>query len=275
MIPVLQYNATEGLPIHPQTLHLVVQQSTAFTGMLLADEDQKQIVYWQVTEHGPQESIAAIEAAFQKLPTPAETIPRTTVISFALDAALLPPMFANAKDVADNLLQLTQGRTEAGQSVLLASGTEPVVYRLPAAVHDALRQRLPAHTNWQHILGLLCRQQVTDASAITLTILLQQFVLCVEHAGKRLLLQQYAYQAPEDILYRVLQAVQALQLDAEQVVVTLQGLVAQESATVQLLQQYLAQVQWGQMQHYTCASNKHMPNPATLALADILLTCAS
>lgn len=275
MIPVLQYNDAATL-LNPDALHLVVQHCDLFTGMLLADDSRKEIIYWKLHQHAPEEAAAAIVTSLNSLPLPVTELKCCTVVDFGLDAALLPPEFDQKPGLAAPLLALTQGAKLPSQAVQCTSGAPVVVYATQKASLTTLQNALPAASNWQHLLGIMYRKPAAADTTISVTVLLQRFVLHVEHEGKRLLLQQYAYQAPEDILYRVLLAVQQLQLDAGQVAVVLTGFIAAGSAAEQLLYQYLPNVQWGDASHFNCAHKEHnMPAAHTLALADILLTCAS
>ena len=274
MNAVLQYNVAAGQLLHPGTLHLVIQHCDQFTGLLLADKSRKDIIYWHLYEHTQQQAAAAITTSINNLPVLIHEIEQITVVNCGLDATLIPPGLGQANGLAERLLELVQGTTDSNQLVLRTTNATPVVYSLLIASHDTLRSMLPAHASWDHILNTLHRQPTNDSAAISVNFLLQSFILSVEQNGKRLLLQQYSYQNPEDILYRILLAVQQFKFNLEEVIVILTGFVTSDSAAVKLIQQYLPIVQWGHALQYTCSVQEKMPEEHTVALAEIFLTCA-
>lgn len=272
---VLQYNVTAGQLLHPGALHLVIQHCDQFTGLILADESRKDIIYWHLYEHTQQHAAAAIAASMDNLPVSISEIAQVTVVNCGLDATLIPPGWGQIAGIAEGLLELVQGPTDANQLVLQTADASPVVYSLQIASHDALRSVLPAHTSWNHVLNLIHQQPATDTATISVRFLLQTFILSIEQSGKRLLLQQYSYQTPEDILYRILLAIQQFEISIEETAVILTGFITPGSAAVKLLQQYLPNVQWGHVLHYAFSAQEQMPEGHTLALAEIFLTCAS
>lgn len=145
---------------------------------------------------------------------------------------------------------------------------------VPQDVHAQLSEMYDA-IEWSHWHAHQFRQQPGAEAKIHLSFFPHTFSMAVEKMEQWQLIQSYRYSAPEDVLYTLLSSFALLKTDASLCPVFVSGLVDENSALMQLLQQYIPHIK---------VENRlvfRYPQPAeplpvhTFALTDRILTCVS
>lgn len=121
------------------------------------------------------------------------------------------------------------------------------VYRIPREVHSMLQKKFAAGKYWHYytmLLSVTKPEEVAEENVIRVIISAEQFVAVVFKQGKLQLLQTYAYQTPEDVSYHLLSVCQHFSINQEEVLLSLSGLIDEQSNLYQELLKYFLQLQW-------------------------------
>lgn len=159
--------------------------------------------------------------------------------------------------------------------ILLEDATADVVnlFQVPVAAYTAFARLFPA-ARWKHHETAVLQQLPTEEAKIKMELWFHRVFLFAEQNGKWLLLQQRAYQTPEDVLYHVLNCKQQFGMQDE-VMVTVQGMIEEQSALYKLLHQYILNLEPEQQLVYGFPPNtSDIPNHTKSSL-DRILTCVS
>jgi hypothetical protein len=152
------------------------------------------------------------------------------------------------------------------------SGTA-VIYSLDRPLHHVLNASFP-DARFTHLFHHVIKQNATDIPQVGLSILPSQFILTIQDKGKWQLLQSYAYQTGEDVLYVLLNALEQIGIEPNEAQVLVNGLVDRKSSLAQLLEQYIYQIEWGGDLKFSYPETEGFDRHA-FSFIDSILSCVS
>lgn len=118
-------------------------------------------------------------------------------------------------------------------------------------------------------------QSAEHANLIRLTVIGHTMFIAVQKEQQWLLHQSYPFDTPEDMLYLLLKIFAAFLLDAETIVVEMDGFIDPESAITRLLMQYIRNINWISVQRFQFPVTSEQSFIQPLAHIDRILTCVS
>jgi hypothetical protein len=164
-------------------------------------------------------------------------------VSVVLDnecCLVLPQMNLSFDEKAD-LLQLAFGE----RSPNITKTNQPdttYLYTISQKMKDLLNENF-TNVSIQHKYEWLNNAAVNDdEQQLLLTCYFGHCIILLKKAGQLQLLQRYNYHTPEDVVYYVLNVCKQLNIELDQLTVTVQGLVAEDSELYAELYKYIPNV---------------------------------
>jgi len=119
------------------------------------------------------------------------------------------------------------------------------VYPLPSSLHEHFKGVKVVHGTTPFLEGMLRRFQNDEASRVLVNIENRQFTLLVLIDRKLQLFNRYPFQTSEDLIYYLLFAMEQLNLNPEEVPLTLYGSIEKHSALYEIAYKYIRNVDLG------------------------------
>lgn len=162
------------------------------------------------------------------------------------DASLLPETFFNTA-ISKPLTELMHGDVHRGLvlSERVQGFSMTNVYRIPREIHSLLQQKFAAGKYWHYYTMMLLsvkNYDVREGAFLKTIFYADQIIVAVLINGQLQLLQSYNYHTPEDVAYYLLKICQQLNIDQEELLLQLSGLIDTNSALYTELQKYFQQI---------------------------------
>jgi hypothetical protein len=258
--------------VDPATQHLLVQHHDSFCGFLLFDPQQQQVHAWVLYELTAPLDETMLSQLTERQEWLRSSFRSVTIADYNAVNTLVPkPFFIPGSE--KQLPEVVPGLHH--NHILLEDATADVVnlFQVPAAAYTAFARLFPA-ARWKHHETAVLQQLPTEEAKINMELWFHRVFLFAEQNGKWLLLQQRAYQTPEDVLYHVLNCKKQFGM-RDEVMVTVTGMIEEQSALYKLLHQYILNLEPEQQLVYGFPPNtSDIPNHTKSSL-DRILTCVS
>lgn len=261
-----------------EDMQLIVQIGDLFFGFLLFHAQTKKADVWAFYQtqdsNDPGIKASELEQLIQEHSWMNGKDKKVTLINYASRNALVPTAF-NTKQNLDAVYELMLGNLpdELRLHDAVASAPAVHVHAVPVPVFQLLQEYYP-NAGWFHIQSLLLQQAAGEA-CITATVYFNQVFITVEKNRQWKLLQTWQYQTPEDVLYYLLSCLKQFNMNAETTEIRLEGMIDQQSALANVLNQYLANINWNRKLVYTYPDEANTFSSHTLAFPDRILACVS
>lgn len=258
--------------VDPATQHLLVQHHDSFCGFVMYDPQQQQVHAWVLYETAAPADEALISQIAERQEWLRSSFRSVTVVDYGAANTLVPKALfvAGSEKLFSQLVPGLHHNT-----ITMEDTTADVVniFQVPSAAYTAFSHLFPA-AKWKHHETAVMQQLPTEEATIHLELWFHQLFLFAEQNGKWLLLQQRAYQTPEDVLYHVLNCKQQFGM-RDEVVVTVHGMIEEQSALYKLLHQYILNLEPEQQLLFGFPPNTSDIPIHTKSSFDRILTCVS
>lgn len=251
---------------------LLVQHGISFCGFVLYEKEQQQVNAWVLYETKTNINETLLQEIVQQQDWLKQSFTSVTIIDYTNKNTLVPKVLLAPGAESTFLDAMTGSRV---QTVTLEDAASEAInlYRVASPAYISLNQLFP-DAQWQHHESLVITQPATEEAVITVEIWFNTMFLFAQQQGQWLLLQQRAYQTPEDVLYHILNCKQQWNM-GEDVIVRLQGMVTEQSALYNLLHQYIMNLELQNHLQFEYPSNTSDIPQHTKQLIDRILTCVS
>lgn len=165
------------------------------------------------------------------------------VVNAAFNDAVIVPLEHFYKEAQYNFLMLPYSKEAVFNDVMDKQGIA-VVYSIPPYIMDVLKSAKELSTVHNYCCTL--RQDTEADASMAVSFTSKEFTVLVKRMDKLLLAQTYTYTAPMDVIYYLLALCNQYHLQQDTVVVTLFGLVDEDSALYKELHQYFAHLHFAQ-----------------------------
>ena len=121
------------------------------------------------------------------------------------------------------------------------------VYRIPREVHSLLQKKFAAGKYWHYYTLLLSNagnDVANGSNLVKIIIASDQFTLAFFKDEQLQLLQTYTYQTPEDVSYHLLSLCQKFEVNPEELILNISGLIDEQSNLYQELIKYFNRLYW-------------------------------
>ncbi len=254
---------------------LLVQLGEGFAGIIRYLPAEKSVLHWSLYQLDGSDSPATWNAVADQVAEEAQQAASITFVHYDAPNTLVPEVLhqpALEQPFLDLLNSHTQGMALYRDPVPQQQAVN--VYALPQVVCQQLLYRFP-DAPVLHLQSLLLRNKAAVAARITVSVLLKQYHVTVERDDKWLLLRNCRCHTPEDLLYLLLQIMQQWDLSPADTPVVLEGMLAADSAVMQLLEQYIGSISFSSTLQYRYPAWDDGHPPYVLALPDRVLACVS
>jgi Protein of unknown function (DUF3822) len=116
------------------------------------------------------------------------------------------------------------------------------IYRIPATIQQLLGDKFPGG-NYSHSYSCMVKNTESFARSMTATFYHDFFSLVVMKASRLKLVQQFAYQTPEDVVYHLLNICRQFGIDTAEIELQLGGLIDENSALYKDIYKYFGHIQ--------------------------------
>jgi hypothetical protein len=258
--------------IDPSAQHLLVQNGAGFIGFVLFDSSEKQVHAWVLYQTKTPLNEDLLSEIIQQQEWLVSSFRSVTIADYSELNTLVPKsLFVRGNEKV--FTSILPGNHHHTVSLEDSAGEAINLYQIASSSYVALSRRFP-HAIWMHHETTVLQRPPTEESKIIVELWFHQLLIFASQKGKWLLLQQRSYQAPEDVLYHVLNCKQQFEM-GEEVAVTLQGMVEENSALYKLLHQYIINLELDNQLVYEYPQNTADIPSHTKQLIDRILTCVS
>lgn len=262
----------QGISVNTSDSTLVLQLGNSYLSYSITDYNTKNVHNWTVYNYSGN-GIDAIRILLEKHPELKNDFGKRYFITDTASCVLIPGSITD-DTLSHQILQHSIGDL-SNVTVLKQElpGTGAVCcFALPKALEEYLRTNFP-DIGIKHLHAAWLHAKPSTGVDIKLCFLYQQMHVCIQKEGQLLLMQQYAFETPDDALYAILNVADQLQIDLKVCPIVLEGMIDQQSALAVKLQQYLPHIVWNEpsFNQFPASAEQY---PATfLAFQDRLLSC--
>jgi hypothetical protein len=217
-----------------------------------------------------ENDLSALRSAYPRIAAPYSQVQ----ITFDNSKALLVPSWCYQPEEARRLLRTVYGDMY-GCDVL----AEPViawqmytVYGVPMDIQDWLNQQYPVKTSRHQYTLLLKTIPALPEGCLFVDLRPTEFIVMAGKGSQLLSAQTYEYSVPADILFRLLQICKSFDLQQDEVLIRVSGLIEEESALYRELSLYFLKLEF--RRSAWTLGDTHYPPQFFTALND-LAVCAS
>lgn len=262
----------QGIPVNNSESTLVLLLGNSYLSYSIVDSNAKKVYAWTVYNFSGN-GIDAISALLEMHPELKADFGKCCFITDTASCVLIPETLAD--DASSHLiLQHSIGDLPDATIVKQELPDRGAVccFAVPKALEDYLHSIFPG-IDVKHLHAAWLQANPFTSLEVKICFLFQQMHVCIQNEGRLLLMQQYAFETPDDALYSILNAADQLRIDLKECPIMLEGMIDQQSTLSVKLTQYLPQIVWNQPSSYQFpASAEHYP-ASFLAFQDILLSC--
>jgi len=126
------------------------------------------------------------------------------------------------------------------------------VYRVPAQIHFLMQEKFPRARYWHfYSLQLKCHKMFTakeEAAFVKVFFYPDKMILLASKSGQLQLIQHFTYQNSKDVLYYLLHCCHELNLDRQELILELSGMIDIKSALYDDLELYFLNIRFDQLE---------------------------
>jgi hypothetical protein len=258
--------------VDPTNHYLLVQNGSSFCGFVVFDPQKQQVLTWVLYETKTPLTEALLNQIVERQEWLRLSFRSVTIVDYGAANTLVPKTLfiqGNEKLMTD----IIPGPHHNTVTLEDSSSEVVSIFQVPVSAYTALGHLFP-DAKWKHHEIFVFRQMPTEEAKISIEIWFNQLHLFASQNGKWLLLQQRTYQTPEDVLFHVLNCKQQLGM-RDEVMVTVQGMVEEQSALYKLLYQYILNLEPEEQLIFSFPPNTSDIPVHTKSAIDRILTCVS
>ena len=262
----------QGIPVNTSELTLVLLLGNGYLSYSIVDSSTKKVLVWSVYNYSGN-GIDAIRALLEMHPELKGDFGKLCFITDTASCVLIPESLADDA-LSHQVLQHNIGDLQNATIVKQELPERAAVscFAVSKALEDYLHASFPG-MDVKHLHAAWLHTKPTAALDIRLCFLFQQMHACIQKDGQLLLMQQYAFESPDDALYSILNVADQLRIDLKDCPIVLEGMIDQQSALSVKLQQYLPQIIWNEPSSYQFPASAEQYPATFLAFQDRLLSC--
>jgi len=170
--------------------------------------------------------------------------PAETVFVYAYPESNLVPEELLTDGMQQNITNLVYGTVSRGQVM-----EEPVtnwnmhnIYRVPREISGFLRDQFP-NAKHMHVYSAWLRSVVDRKDAIYVNFYPDHFMTMVIKDSKLQIIQSFAYQTPEDVVYYLLALAKQSSMDPHTIPLIVEGLIDEQSSLFAEIRKYMMDIQ--------------------------------
>ena len=272
--PVIDISSQPASSMNTFSSVLVLQLGKSYIGYCIADEKTRVVHRWVVCNFTGS-AIDALNELLHHHPNLSEKFAKTVFVTDFSPSEIVPYTLAS-DTVLDQILTHRMGDL-SGYALMkqpLPERGAVCCFAIPHSLDVFLKSRF-AEATVVHLHALWLQKVDVDKQAISVCFLYHQMHICIQRNAQLQLLQEYAFETPEDALYHILNAANTLHINLNDTTVILEGMIDQQSAMASKLQQYIPNIVWSipEVDRFPDASSDYPP--AFLAFQDRLISCVS
>lgn len=256
----------------PAESMLLLQLGNNYIGYCITDHHRKQISSWVVYNFSG-DTQEAISALVEKHPILKASFTAAYFLHDTPVSTILPNDFSG-KPLAESMLKLNRGDFQ-GMTIMhqmLPNQNNDFYFAIPENVYRFINEQF-SDIKHEHLHALWLRNDTSLNITFRVVFLYQQVHIYVQRDGLCLLMQQYAFETPEDALYHILNIAQHLKISLQDCTMELEGMIDENSALSIKLNQYIPNLRWNHPDNDRFSSSAHEYPAAFLAFQERIISC--
>ena len=232
---------------------LLLEVAANFLGCVWYNQPKQKLLglrHYNIEEMGEKTCLNIMEEILKEDELLNGKVARVVMVYNYAESSLVPEPYFKS-DLNRSLLEIMFGDAEKGLVLSEKIDELPVfnVYRIPPEIHKLFQQKYTSSSYWHYYTLQLSFFQIEKDSPANLARLriifyADKFIVGAFREGELLILQSFAYQTPEDVSYYLLSLLDAHDLNHEDVVLKISGLIDEDSILYAELLKYFQHLMW-------------------------------